>query len=187
MTRVPDRAGAESRNSSGGPVGEIGGNVLRLQVCGPGMMTAAQTPTGVLEEGGVPVSAPRAARLPFKRAAGEENFGPEGPFQAKMPQKALVRRFHKSRDSAFACAHSALVGCSACGLLLPPLPRPCCWHASGHAAVRFARKTAARLLERACAMPSLCDHDTLAVFARRVLHVSAGRQCRTPPRSGGLW
>ena len=93
-----------------------------------------------------------------------------------MPPKVLVRRFHKSRDSAFACAHSALVGCSACGLLLPPLPRPCCWHASGHAAVRFARKTAARLLERACAMPSLCDHDTLAVFARRVLHVSAGRR-----------
>ena len=93
-----------------------------------------------------------------------------------MPPKVLVRRFHKSRDSAFACAHSALVGCSACGLLLPPLPRPCCWHTSGHAAVRFARKTAARLLERACAMPSLCDHDTLAVFARRVLHVSAGRR-----------
>ena len=87
--------------------------------------------------GGVPVSRLRAARLPFKRAAGEENFGPEGPFQAKMPPKALVRRFHKSRDSAFACAHSALVGCSACGLLLPPLPRPCCWHASGHAAMRL--------------------------------------------------
>ena len=93
-----------------------------------------------------------------------------------MPPKVLVRRFHKSRDSAFACAHSALVGCSACGLLLPPLPRPCCWHASGHAAMRLARKTTARLLERACAMPSLCDHDTFAVFARRVLHVSAGRR-----------
>ena len=93
-----------------------------------------------------------------------------------MPPKVLVRRFHKSRDSAFACAHSALVGCSACGLLLPPLPRPCCWHASGHAAVLLARKTATRLLKRACVMPSLCDHDTLAVFARRVLHVSAA--CR---------
>ena len=93
-----------------------------------------------------------------------------------MPPKVLVRRFHKSRDSAFACAHSALVGCSACGLLLPPLPRPCCWHASGHAAMRLARKTTARLLQRACAMPSLCDPDTLAVFARRVLHVSAGRR-----------
>ena len=132
-----------------------------------------------MPEGGVPIlvcPARSHGRSPFWGAAGEEIFSPEGPFQAKMPPKALVRRFHKSRDSAFACAHSALVGCSACGLLLPPLPRPCCWHASGHAAVRFARKTAARLLERACAMPSLCDHDTLAVFARRVLHVSAGRR-----------
>ena len=144
-----------------------------------------------MPEGGVPIlvcPARSHGRSPFWRAAGEEIFSPEGPFQAKMPPKALVRRFHKSRDSAFACAHSALVGCSACGLLLPPLPRPCCWHASGHAAVRFARKTAARLLERACAMPSLCDHDTLAVFARRVLHVSIMLRdsTRTPAHGGAL-
>ena len=76
----------------------------------------------------------------------------------------------RGSDSASQRARSDLQVC------LASSEPPCCWHASGHAAVLLARKTATQLLERACAMPSPCDHDTLAVFARRVLHVSAA--CR---------
>ena len=46
------------------------------EVTCPGMAAASSEVTGVLVEGGVPISKPRAAHTPFKRAAGEEKIGP---------------------------------------------------------------------------------------------------------------
>ena len=46
----------------------------------PGMSTASWEVTGVLVEGGVPFGERSEPTFLFRRAAGEENFGPKGHF-----------------------------------------------------------------------------------------------------------
>ena len=130
----------------------------------------------MLVEGGVPGSGGAQRPSPHKRAAGEENFGPEKPKQInknrrRSPQSSPAGEARRLRALGLLVGLSAASCCS-------------CWLGcyyqlgSSHDAVHLARTTVHQLQE------SWSD-ALVKVFAVRlaVLLVTLG----LPPRSGGLW
>ena len=114
---------------------------VAVGVRGPGVSTASWEVTGVLLERGVRRSRPRAAHLPYKRAAGEGNFGPGIPKIAvfteipgiQVPQLTSVQPDEEPCSSAFCLMRRPLLrppagpAASAAAVLVPAALLPCFW------------------------------------------------------------
>ena len=124
---------------------------------------------------------PWADESPHKRAAGEENFGPQKGLSLK--NQVPLTRTPEARSS------SRTPSADLASRLLPPAASSwscclgwCCHGACSIAAVHCARTTALQLLDNR----SEAFVKVIAVCLA-VLHGESARERRVPPRSGGLW